>query len=102
MYNSILESDYSIVERPDSEFYGVKLKSSEWKDVIVIYGKVSIKECTETGYATLGFSYQIEDSASFQPDELEGNEDFKNHLGDILSHIIGSKEEELQNERATD
>lgn len=102
MYNSILKSDYNIVERVDSEFYGIKLQSGKWKDVIVVYGKVSIKECAETGYATLGFSYQIEDSASFQPDELEGNEDFKNYLGDILSHIIGSKEEELQNERETD
>lgn len=102
MYNSILESDYSIVENPQSDFYGVKLNTGKWKNVIITYGAVSIKECTETGYATLAFSYQIEDSGVFQPDELEGNEDFKNYLGDILSYIITSKEEELQNEEAID
>ena len=93
MYNSITENDYGFVENPESDFYGVKLKSGKWKNVIVIYGKVSIKESVETGYATLQFSYQVEDSGSFQPDELESSEDFKNYIGDILTHIIESKEE---------
>ena len=50
------------VQLTESNFYGVKLKSGKWKNVIIIYGKVSIKESPETGFATLGFSYQIEDS----------------------------------------
>ena len=93
MSYNITENDYGFVENPESNFYGVRLKSGKWKDVIIIYGKVSIKESPETGFATLGFSYQIEDSGKFQPDQLEKNEDFKNHLGDILTHIIHSKEE---------
>ena len=93
VYNTITELDYSFVENPESDFYGVRLKSGKWEDVIVVYGKVSIKESVETGYATLGFSYTIQDPASFQPDELESNEDFKNYLGDVLSHIINNKEE---------
>jgi len=92
-YNTISKSDYTFVESLDSELYGVKLTSGEWEDVIVVYGKVSIKESIETGYATLGFSYQVQDSSSFQPDQLEKDEDFKNYLGDVLSHIINSKEE---------
>ena len=93
MSYNITKNDYNFVEKPESNFYGVKLKSGKWKDVIVIYGKVSIKESVETGYATLSFSYQIEDSGKFQPDQLENNEKFKNYLGDILTHIIESKEE---------
>ena len=92
-YNNISESDYTFVESLDSELYGVKLLSGYWKDTIVVYGKVTIKESVETGYATLSFSYQVQDSASFQPDELEKDEEFKNYLGDLLSHIIDSKEE---------
>ena len=93
MYNNILKSDYTFVENPESDFYGVKLKSGQWKNVIVIYGKVSIKESVETGVATLAFTYQVEDPASYQPDELEDNNEFKNYLGDILGHIINTKEE---------
>jgi hypothetical protein len=96
-YNSISESDYSFVENPENDLYGVKLRSDTWKNVIVVYGKVTIKESVETGYATLSFSYQVQDSASFQPDELEKDEEFKNYLGDILSHIINSKEEANEN-----
>jgi len=90
-YNSISESDYKFVESAESDLYGVKLQSGEWEGVIVIYGKVSIKESVETGYATLGFNYQVQDSVTFQPDELESDESFKDHLGDILSHIINDK-----------
>jgi len=90
-YNSISDSDFSFVESAESDLYGVKLQSGEWEGVIVIYGKVTIKESVETGYATLGFSYQVQDSGTFQPDQLESDETFKDHLGDILSHIINDK-----------
>ena len=93
MNHNISENDYGFVENPESDLYGVKLQSGKWKNVIVIYGKVSIKESVESGIATLGFSYQIQDSANFQIDQLEKDEDFKNYLGDVLSHIINSKEE---------
>jgi len=92
-YNKdISENDYQIVESNLSDFYGVKLTTGTWESVIVIYGKVSIKESPETGFATLGFTYQVQDSASFQKDQLEKSENFKNHLGDILKHIIMTKE----------
>jgi len=92
-YNTISESDYSFVENPESDLYGVKLQSGEWQNVIIVYGKVSIKENVESGLATLGFSYQIQDTATFQKDQLEDNKEFKNYLGDVLSHIINSKDE---------
>jgi methylaspartate ammonia-lyase len=92
-YNKdISENDYKIVESNLSDFYGVKVTSGTWQNVIVIYGKVSIKESPETGYATLGFTYQVQNSGTFQKDQLESSDDFKNHLGDILKHIIMTKE----------
>ena len=104
-YNSISESDYSFVENPESDLYGIRLKSTKWKDVIVVYGKVTIKESPETGYATLGFNYQVIDTATYQLDELEDNEEFKNYLGDLLSFIINNKfdnEEYVTNENTID
>ena len=92
-YNSITESDYTFVESNLSDFYGVKLKTGEWKDVVITYGKVTIKENKEAAIATLAFSYQINESGKFQPDQLEADENFKNYLGDILSHIINSKDD---------
>jgi methylaspartate ammonia-lyase len=90
--NDITKNDYKIVESNMSDFYGIKLTTGTWADVIVVYGKVSIKESKETGYATLGFTYQVQDSGDFQKDQLEESADFKNHLGDILKHIIMTKE----------
>ena len=92
-YNTILDGDYKFVESNLSELYGVKLLSGDFADVVVTYGKVTIKENTDSGIATLAFSYQVNDPAKFQMDELESNEDFKNYLGDVLSHVINSKDE---------
>ena len=92
-YNTITEKDYTFVENNASDLYGVKLLSGEWEDVIVTYGKVTIKENVESGIATLAFTYQVNDPVGWGYDELDKNEDFKNYLGDILSHIINSKEE---------
>lgn len=87
MYN-ITNNDYSIVENPSSEFHGVKIKSGTWKDVIVVYGTVSIKESPELDMATLGFTFNIQDPADFDFDELNEDETFKNYLGAVLQHII--------------
>jgi hypothetical protein len=92
-YNSISESDYKFVESSLSDLYGIKLTSGKWKDVIITYGKITIKEDKEAVIATLSFTYHVEDAASFQPDQLEADIEFKNYLGDVLSHIINSKDD---------
>jgi len=92
-YNGITENDYGFVENPNSDLYGIKLTTGEWKDVIVTYGKVSIRENKDSDIATLQFQYNINDAADFQPDELRSSEKFKNRLGDILAHIIESKDD---------
>lgn len=87
MYN-ITKEDYSIVENPSSEFHGVLLKTGTYKDVVVVYGTVSIKESPELDMATLGFTFNIQDPGDNDFDELNTSEAFKNYLGAVLQHII--------------
>ena len=87
MYN-INQNDYSIVENETSAFQGVKLKTGTWKNVIVIYGQVGVKEDTALDMATLSFNFTVQDPADFSVDELEKDESFKNYLGSVLQYII--------------
>jgi hypothetical protein len=87
MYN-VSEIDYSIVENDNSSFQGVKLKTGTWKNVIVIYGQVGVKEDTALDMATLSFNFTVQDPADFSVDELEKDESFKNYLGSVLQYII--------------
>ena len=59
-----------------------------WKNVIVIYGQVGVKEDTALDMATLSFNFTVQDPADFSVDELEKDESFKNYLGSILQYII--------------
>ena len=63
-------------------------KQGKYKDIIVVYGKVGIKEDQETDTARLSFTYNLQDPADFDPQSLEKDEYFKNYLGAILQHII--------------
>ena len=90
LYN-ISNKDFSLVEQEKgdlSDFYGVVLKTGKWQDVVVVYGKVGIKEDLETDTATLSFTYNIQDPADHDYDTLASNEDFNNYLGDVLQFII--------------
>jgi hypothetical protein len=91
MSHKITESDYSFAEKPDSPMYSVKLKSGGFYGVIVTYGKVSLKASEDNDIATLSFQFKVDEApAPHNIVELEKSEDFNNHLGDILSHIIQS------------
>ena len=87
MYN-VSEKDYSIVENENSPLSGVLLKTGTWKDVMVVYGQVGIKEDPNLDMATLSFNYTIQDPGDFSVDELDQDESFKNYLGAILQYII--------------
>ena len=96
MYN-ITEADYKFVESNNVEFYGIKLLTGKWKDILYIYGKVSIKESPELDIATLGFTYNIQDPAEFESDDLINDSKFKDYLGAILEHIMQNSLEESKN-----
>ena len=86
MYN-ITHNDYTFVEHENVDFYGVKL-NTEFKGVVLIYGKVGIKESPELDIATLSFTYTIQDPADNDHDELCKDEYFNNYIGAVLEHII--------------
>jgi hypothetical protein len=95
MQHYIDESDYTFVENDSEEFWGIKLRNgSPYAGVIVVYGTVSIKESEELDIATLSFSYNIQDAGDYNVDELEGSEEFKNYLGDLLQSIINDNVKE--------
>jgi hypothetical protein len=87
MYN-VTAKDYSIVENENSPLSGVLLKTGTWKDVMVVYGQVGIKEDPNLDMATLSFNYTVQDPAEFSIEELDKDESFKNYLGAILQYIV--------------
>jgi len=98
----IQENDYKYVVNENSSLYGVQLLTGKYKDVIFQFGKVSIKESPELDIATLSFTYNLVESAPFTDDDLINDEGFKNHLGDILTHVIETRDKELDGTIDTD
>lgn len=84
----VSHADYQLVESNNVEFYGVKLLTGKWKNVTYIYGKVQIKESKELDIATLSFTYNIQESAEYEEEDLINDIDFRNYIGGILQHII--------------
>ena len=104
VYNTITEQDYKLVENPNEDFYGVQLTSGNFKDVLIIYGAVSVKELDD-GTAKLSFNYNLKDPADHDYDTLVKDEVFNNYLGDVLQHIISdsleNKEARIGNKTST-
>ncbi len=100
-YNGIIsEGDFDLVENLSEDFYGVKLKGGEYDGVILVYGAVSISMPEEGSLdedARLKFNYNIKDSARYQPDELEKDPLFNQHIGDVLTYIIVTQLEKQEN-----
>lgn len=100
MYN-ITNKDFTLVENDGSgefaEFYGVKITTGKYKNIIVIYGKVSIHEDEEKDEARLSFTYAIQDPADYDIEFLEQDEDFNNYLGAVLHFFI---EDSISNQEA--
>ena len=84
----ITTEDYQLVESNDVEFYGVKLLTGKWKNIVYIYGQVKIKESPELDLATLSFTYNIQDSAKYEEEDLINDIHFRNYLGGILQNIM--------------
>ena len=101
MSYNITNYDFKLVENDASdefaEFYGVKLITGKYKNIIVIYGKVSVQEL-DTDEARLSFTYAVQDPADFDLEFLQGDEEFNNYLGAILEFFI---QDSLENKEAT-
>jgi hypothetical protein len=98
--SSISDKDYTLVENDAGEladFYGIRLKTGKWKNVVFVYGKVSVREDKNAGSATLSFNYTIQDPVDYDIEKLEKDPDFNNYLGALLQHIISDN---LENKEA--
>lgn len=97
MNSYIDESQYTYVENPNSDFWGIKFRGdSPYSGVIVVYGTVSVKEDKELDLATLAFSFDIQDAGIYNIDELNESEEFKNYLGHVLQSIISDSVKEKE------
>ena len=94
--------DYCFIyPKDDKTTVHIKLLEGPYKDTIFKYGKVKIKE--ENDQAYLLFAYDVIESKVSKPKKLEKNEDFKNHIGDLLVDIMsGNLEQEIIDETGTD
>lgn len=71
---------------------GFKINSGIFEDVSFMVGNLSLEETGEECH--LVFNYEVVDSASFDKEALSKDDDFKNHIGDILTSVIAKNLEE--------
>jgi hypothetical protein len=89
MRPEIKDSTYSLLENPTSWQFAVRLEEGQYNGVTFRYGKVSASMDNETMTPKLSFQFQLDIvPAPHNKDELEQSGDFKNLLGDVLTHIL--------------
>ena len=81
----ITNEDYTFAESEADDHWAVRL-ITKYPGVTYMYGEIKVREKTDE--ATLDFKYKILDGGQFEIDTLEKDNDFKNHLGAVLQHII--------------
>lgn len=91
----ITHDDYTFTEHGavDNGHWTVHLLTGDYKDVYVQYGTVRLIPpeggTLDDDGATMQFKYDIIDLPTYlDKEDLESDEDFMNHLGDVLTHII--------------
>lgn len=89
----ITEKDYTFTERDDTTHWTVHLLTGDYKDVYIQFGTVKLIPpeggTLDDEGAIMQFQYDILDLPAYlEKEDLESDEDFQNHLGDVLSHII--------------
>lgn len=94
--------DYCFIyPKDDNTAVNIKLLQGPYKDTIFKYGKVKFKE--EEGQIYLLFAYDVLESPVEKPSKLEKDNDFKNHIGDLLVELMSNNiEQEIVDETGTD
>jgi hypothetical protein len=94
--------DYCFIyPKDDKQTVQIRLLDGPYKDTIFKYGKVKFKE--ESNQVYLLFAYDVLESPVKKPAKLEKDDDFKNHIGDLLVEIMSSNvEQEIIDEAGTD
>lgn len=97
MYNLKRDVDYKLVVPQDNttQVY-IELISGTFAGVIYSYGKVAVNEDVENDTASISFDYDVKESVGIEG--LEENEDFKNHIGNVLVSMVMNQIEETPKE----
>lgn len=84
----------------DPESVYIRLMEGKYKDTVFKFGKVKVEEKDDEAY--LHFGYDVIESPVMKPRKLEKNEEFKNHIGNLLVSIIaGNLEQDIIDENGT-
>jgi hypothetical protein len=86
--------DYQFVDFEDSEITGIRLLMKEYLDVVYHYNKVRVKEEVGIDMARLEFGYTLVNLGEQTQEALQDDENFHTILGDILTHILLTQQNE--------
>ena len=93
--------DYVLIDSDERDITGVGIKTGRFAGVLYHYGKARINE--EGELARLQFSYTIISSPTIPIDDLIIDEEFHTFIGDILTDILMSNEnnyEKIRNDNS--
>jgi len=90
MKNKITSKSYKLLDS-ENETYAVRILDKKYEDVIIQYGKISLKVNEDSETATLSYKFSIVDCPDkFIKEDLEHDKNFNTYVGDILTFIIQS------------
>ena len=94
--------DYCFIyPKNDETAVHIKFLEGPYKNTVFKYGKVKFKEENQQVY--LLFAYDVIESPVEKPSKLEKDNDFKNHIGDLLVELMSNNiEQEIVDETGTD
>jgi len=86
--------DYQFVDFEDSEITGIRLLLQPYRDVVYHYNKVRVKEEVGIDMARLEFGFSLVSLGEHTEEALKNDEEFHTILGDILTHILLTQQDE--------
>jgi len=86
--------DYQFVDFEDSDITGIRLLLKEYHDVVYHYNKVRVKEEVGIDMARLEFGFNLVNLGEHTEEALKEDEKFHTILGDILTHILLTQQNE--------
>lgn len=97
----ILGEDFQFRDEMKHDTVPIELLTGPYKDVILRYTKVSIKE-QENESAKLMFEYEIYKTGVYSEATLRNDKKFQTHIGLILNRLILDSLDEGKNEPRAD
>lgn len=89
--------DYKFILVGESDVH-IELLTGKYSGVVYKYGQTSVDEDKETDQAYLSFVYDVVDNKGF---ELDEDDEFKQHIGDVLVSVISEYANGVLNENRT-